>query len=472
MLTDSTEIQVNCIDPSIFRAYDIRGIVGQSLTPESYFLIGQALGSEALERGETQIAVGFDGRLSSPLLAEALGEGIVSTGCDVIDVGMVPTPILYYATFVLGTRSGVMVTGSHNPPEYNGCKMVLKGETLAEESIQGLYQRIVEGRFLEGRGEYREQELIESYLQRITQDVKLKRPLRIVVDAANAIPGMVAPELYRRLGCEVLELFCEVDGNFPNHHPDPSQAENLTALIQAVRENQADVGLAFDGDGDRLGVVTGKGRIIWPDRQLILFAQAILAEHPKAKIIYDVKCTTHLAERIRQYGGEPIMWKTGHSLIKAKLIETQALLAGEMSGHIFFKHRWYGFDDAIYAGARLLEILAAQAEDSETVFASIPDSVNTPELKISVAENEKFQVMDQLMAKMKQGPAGFSEADILTIDGLRVNFAEGWGLVRPSNTTPCLVLRFEAINEAVLGKIQGLFRQLLLSVNPEFVMPF
>jgi len=461
------------VDHSVFRAYDIRGIVGQTLTEELVYLIGQALGTEALEQGETAMAVGFDGRHSSPLLAEALSEGILSTGCDVIDVGMIPTPLLYFSTFISPSRSGVMITGSHNPPEYNGLKMVIQGETLAEDRIQALYQRIIARDFIEGRGECSDMDIVERYLNQITQTVKLKRPLRIVVDAGNGISGLIAPELYRRLDCDVIELFCQIDGNFPNHHPDPSQADNMKDLIAAVREYQADLGLAFDGDGDRLGVITSQGRVIWPDRQLILFAQDILSRQPQAKIIYDVKCTTHLATVIRKLGGEPLMWKTGHSLIKAKLAETQAALAGEMSGHIFFKDRWFGFDDGIYAGARLLEILSTYQQDSEAVFASIPDSVNTPELKIFVAEDEKFHVMNQLVTRLQQEQAKFSQAqEILTIDGLRVNFPEGWGLVRPSNTTPCLVLRFEANNTSFLQQIQNLFRELILSVKPELAIPF
>jgi len=465
--------QAQRIDHSIFRAYDIRGIVGQTLTLEGVYLIGQALGTEALEKGEQSLALGFDGRHSSPVLAEWLSEGILSTGCEVIDVGSIPTPLLYYATFVLDTRSGVMITGSHNPPEYNGLKIVIQGETLAEDRIQNIYQRIVADNFLQGRGEYREVDLVESYLHHIADTVKLKRPLRVVVDAGNGIAGMVAPELYRRLGCEIHELFCKVDGSFPNHHPDPSQIENLQDLIKAVREQKADLGLAFDGDGDRLGVVTGQGKIIWPDRQLILFAQSILAQHPRAKIIYDVKCTAHLAHFIRQQGGEPLMWKTGHSLIKAKLAETQALLAGEMSGHIFFKDRWFGFDDGLYAGARLLELLSASEADCEAVFAAIPDSVNTPELKVFVSEDEKFKMMDQLISQMKLTQKKFAQAqEVITIDGLRINFADGWGLVRPSNTTPCLVLRFEASNETIMQKIQDCFRDLLLAVKPGLVLPF
>jgi phosphomannomutase/phosphoglucomutase len=349
------------VDASIFRAYDIRGIVGKTLTPESVYAIGQVLGSLALEQGEKRMALGRDGRFSGVALGKALCQGILSTGCDVIDVGMVPTPLLYYATFVLETRSGVMLTGSHNPPEYNGLKMVINGKTLAESAIQSLYQRIVDKQFAVGRGERSEVDISARYLSHVQETIRLARPLRIVVDSGNGIAGAIAPMLYRQLGCEVHELFCDVDGNFPNHHPDPSQPENLQHLIEKVQAVKADIGLAFDGDGDRLGVVTGAGDIIWPDRQLMLFAKSILAVHPGAKIIYDVKCTNHLETLIKSCGGEPIMWKTGHSLIKSKLAETQALLAGEMSGHIFIKDRWYGFDDAIYAGARLLEILAQQS---------------------------------------------------------------------------------------------------------------
>jgi phosphomannomutase / phosphoglucomutase len=456
------------MDRSIFRTYDIRGIVGKTLTEEGVFLIGKAVGSLALEQGETDVAIARDGRLSSPLLSTQLCEGILSSGCHVIDLGMAPTPLLYFATHTLGTRSGVMLTGSHNPPDYNGLKIVVKGVALAEEGITQLYQRILDKRFSEGQGTRRELDIVARYINRVTSDVHLTRPLKIVIDAGNGVPGMIAPALFKALGCEVHELFCDVDGHFPNHHADPSQVENLQDLIRAVQQQEADIGLAFDGDGDRLGVVTSKGNIIWPDRLLMLFAKAILAEEAQAKIIFDVKCTTHLAALIQSLGGEAIMWKTGHSLIKAKLAETGAQLAGEMSGHFFFKHRWYGFDDALYAGARLLEILSQQDEDSDTVFAGIPNSVNTPELKVLVAEEEKFQLMQLLIES-----ADFKDmSDLLTIDGLRVNFAEGWGLVRPSNTTPYLILRFEAINQAMLEKIQGLFRTWMLSVRPDLVLPF
>ena len=455
------------IHPAIFRAYDIRGIVGKELTEDNVYLLGRAIASLVIENGEKRIALGRDGRLSGPLLSQALSKGLQASGCDVIDLGVVPTPLLYYATHVLDTRSGVMLTGSHNPSEYNGLKIVVAGKTLSADGIRNLYERVVANQFLEGNADVFELDIIERYMARVSRDVRIRRPLKIVVDCGNGVAGKVAPELFRRMGCDVHELFCDVDGHFSNHHPDPSQPENLQDLIRVVRETSADIGLAFDGDGDRLGVVTSSGDIVWPDRQLMLFAKSILANHPGTNIIYDVKCTSHLAKIIHAYGGVPIMWKTGHSFIKAKLAETQALLAGEMSGHLFFKDRWYGFDDAIYAGARLLHILAESDGNSHALFSTIPNSVNTPELKIYVNEDEKFSLMDRLIKS-----AQFSSADILTIDGLRVNFADGWGLVRPSNTTPCLVLRFEADDETVLAKIQALFRDYLLLMKPDLVLPF
>lgn len=458
------------ISPSIFRAYDIRGVVGKELNEQVVYAIGYALGSLALKSGETSMAVGRDGRLSGPVLVEALSQGILASGCNVIDIGLVPTPVLYYATFILETRSGVMLTGSHNPADYNGLKIVMNGQSLAESDIQNIYHSIIENPHIKPApvlGQYSTVDLIENYLQRIANDVKLKKQLKIVIDCGNGAAGQIAPILFRRLGCEVIELFCEIDGRFPNHHPDPSQTENLQDLIQAVKVNQADIGLAFDGDADRLGIVTNQGEVIWPDRQLILFAQSILAKQPNAKIIYDVKCTHYLDKIIRALGGDPVMWKTGHSLIKKKLLETQAAMAGEMSGHIFFNDRWYGFDDAMYAGARLLEILAESEVDSSTLFSQIPDSVNTPELKIYVSDKEKFALMQDIVAQAK-----FSDAEINTIDGLRVNFADGWGLIRPSNTTPCLVLRFEAETESSLARVQQLFRDLILSVKSDLVLSF
>lgn len=465
MLLERTPV----LSRSIFRAYDIRGIVGETLTEEGVFLIGKSLASLVRDSGEKQIAIARDGRFSGLALAKALCDGILSVGCDVIDLGMVPTPLLYYATHAFDEHSGVMLTGSHNPPEYNGLKMVVKGVTLAEEAILGLYQRIIEKRFYRGRSGVRhELNIIERYVNHLCENVCLSRPLKIVIDAGNGVTGMLAPHLFRTLGCEVHELFCDVDGNFPNHHADPSQAENLQDLIHMVREKKADVGLAFDGDGDRLGVVTNQGEIIWPDRLLMLFAKSILKTTPKATIIYDVKCTNHLDKHIRELEGEPLMWKTGHSLIKAKMKEVKAQLAGEMSGHFFFKDRWHGCDDALYAGARLLEILSQQQEDSSTVFAAIPNSVNTPEIKVFIAEEEKFRLMQQLIDH-----AQFNDPhDLMRIDGLRVNFTDGWGLIRPSNTSPYLILRFEALNEAILEKIQFLFKGWMLSVKPDLVIPF
>jgi phosphomannomutase/phosphoglucomutase len=456
------------VNAEIFRAYDIRGVVGETLTVETVTAIGQAIGTMALEAGEKTIAVARDGRTSGPMLVAALQAGILSTGCEVYDIGVAPTPLLYYATHILETRSGVMLTGSHNPSEYNGLKIVINGKTLAEEEIQKLYQRVLANQHAKGNGVARSAEMIERYISHIAHTVKVARPLKVVVDCGNGVPGLVVPDLFRALGCEVHELFCEVDGNFPNHHPDPSQPENLQDLIAKVKEVKADIGLAFDGDGDRLGVVTSQGEIIWPDRLLMLFAKAILAHNPGAKIIYDVKCTNNLAKMIEEHGGEAIMWKTGHSLIKSKLAETHALLAGEMSGHIFLKDRWYGFDDAIYAGARLLEILANDVKSIDDQFNTLPVSIITPEMKIYVSEEEKFQLMKRLIAS-----ADFTTAlQVMTIDGLRVNFADGWGLVRPSNTTPCLVLRFEAESEKVLTTIKDLFRELILGVAPELVLPF
>lgn len=455
------------LNPAIFRAYDIRGVAYVDLTEQTVYALGQAIGTVALEHGEQRIVMGRDGRLSGPTLSRALCEGLCASGCDVIDIGVVPTPLLYYAAQVMSTRSGVMLTGSHNPAEYNGLKMVIAGKTLAEQGIQELYQRIVKRELASGSAEVNCIDIINQYLKRVIDDVHVKRPLKIVVDCGNGVAGKIAPELYRQMGCDVVELFCEVDGHFPNHHPDPTQTENLSDLIRVVRETNADIGLAFDGDGDRLGVVTASGEVIWADRLLMLFAKSILAAQPGAKIIYDVKCTYHLAKIIHQFGGEPIMWKTGHSLIKSKLAETQAALAGEMSGHIFFKDRWYGFDDAIYAGARLLEILSASNENSDALFKTIPNSINTPELKIYVNENEKFPLMEQLVKN-----ANFDSAEVLTIDGLRVNFSDGWGLVRPSNTTPCLVLRFEAESASVLENIKHIFREFLLTAKPDLVLPF
>lgn len=455
------------ITSSIFRAYDIRGIVGDSFTPDNVYTIGRALGSTAKDQGETSMVVARDGRLSGPELSKALIAGILDCGLDVIDIGAVPTPVLYFATHTLNTRSGVMLTGSHNPPDYNGIKAVIKGKTLSEDGIYNLYHRIEAQQFATGQGRASNQEIISAYIERITQEIKLKQKLRIVIDCGNGIPGAVAPQLFKALGCEVIELFCDVDGRFPNHHPDPLIPENLEDVIHAVKTHQADIGLAFDGDGDRLGVVSDKGEIIWPDRQMLLYAIEVLKQYPGASIVYDVKCTSHLGPTIEKHGGKPIMWRTGHSVLKAKLHEIKGPLAGEMSGHIFFNDRWYGFDDGLYAGVRLLEILAASQRKCSEIFAALPNSVNTPELKLNIADERKFSFMEEFKSK-----ATFADGKINTIDGVRVDFNYGFALVRPSNTTPCLTLRFEADNDENLKHIQELVRKQLLALDHNLVLPF
>ncbi len=451
----------------IFKAYDIRGIVDKTLTADAVRAIGHALGSEAVARGQQAIVVGRDGRLSGPELAGALADGIRAAGVDVIDIGCVPTPLTYFAAYHLGTHSCVSVTGSHNPPDYNGLKMVLGGETLFGPKILDLRRRIADGDLAHGTGALRHADIVDAYLDRVVGDVKLARPLKIVVDCGNGVAGGVAPALFRRLGCELVELYCEVDGTFPNHHPDPSKPENLADVIRALRDTDAELGLAFDGDGDRLGVVTKDGEIIFPDRQLMLFAADVLARVPGGEIIYDVKCTRNLAGWIRARGGKPTMWNTGHALVKAKLRETGAPLAGEMSGHVFFKERWYGFDDGLYAGARLLEILAREADPSATLKA-LPDAVSTPELNIKMNEGEPFELVRRLREQARFDGA----TDVVTLDGVRVEYADGFGLARPSNTTPVVVLRFEADDEAALRRIQAAFRSALEAVWPGVALPF
>ena len=458
---------MNQVPQEIFKAYDIRGIVGKSLTPEVVELVGRALGTLCRERGGNAIAIGRDGRVSGPSLVKALASGIQSTGVDVHDVGMVPTPVVYYAAHQLGTGSAVAVTGSHNPPDYNGLKMVIAGTTLSGDEIQALRARIERGEFTQGEGRYIEEDVREAYFERITGDVKLTRPMSVIVDCGNGVAGSMAPELYRRMGCTVHELYCDVDGTFPNHHPDPSKPENLQDVIALLRKSDAEIGLAFDGDGDRLGVVTKDGEIIYADRQLMLFARDVLTRVPGGKIIYDVKCTGNLAPWIRKHGGEPVMWRTGHSFIKAKLKETGAPLAGEMSGHTFFKERWFGFDDGLYAGARLMEILSRE-KDPSALLKVLPDSVTTPELNIKLREGEPHRLITQL-----QAGANFPDAtDVITLDGLRVEYEDGFGLARASNTTPVIVLRFEARDEAGLKRIQEDFRRMLLAVKPDAELPF
>jgi phosphomannomutase/phosphoglucomutase len=455
------------IAPEIFKAYDIRGIVDQSLTVAAVRAIGQAIGSEARDRGVKTIAVGRDGRLSGPALAGALAEGINAAGVDVVDIGCVPTPVTYFAAFELGTESCVSVTGSHNPPDYNGLKMVLGGQTLFGPLIQDLRKRIDEGRLHTGAGKLRRADVRAAYLQRIVEDVKLARPMKIVVDCGNGVAGGFAPELFRRMGCEVIELFCEVDGNFPNHHPDPSKPENLRDLIRALKETDAELGLAFDGDGDRLGVVTKDGEIIYPDRQLMLFAADVLTRNPGAQIIFDVKCSRWVAESVRHQGGKPLMWNTGHAFIKAKLKETGAPLAGEMSGHVFFKERWYGFDDGMYAGARLLEIIS-RWPDANWPLKHLPNAISTPELNIKMREGEPHA----LIAKLQKEGQFPGARELITIDGVRAEYADGFGLARASNTTPVVVLRFEADSQAALERIQEAFKTALLGVWPGLTFSF
>lgn len=456
------------ISATIFRAYDIRGVVGETLNTDIIFAIGQAIASEALSQGETSIIVARDGRLSGPSLSKALVEGMLATGINVINIGRVPTPVLYYATHVLGTTSGAMLTGSHNPIDHNGVKMVIKGRAIHGAEILKLYERIQSEDFFVGEGKLTHEEMLPRYEAKILSDVHLKKKLKVIVDCGNGVAGVIAPELIKKLGCEVYELFCEVDGNFPNHHPDPSQEENLSDLIQTVIRKKADIGLAFDGDGDRLGVVTAAGNVIWPDRQLILFAINVLKANPGAKIIYDVKSTRYLEEKIQEHGGQPIMYKTGHSLVKAKIKEEKAALGGEMSGHVFFNDRWYGFDDAIYTAARLLEIIANDGRDVETIFSEIPNSVSTPELKIPMSDDKKFAFIDRLIAVADFGPT----AKINTIDGLRIDYPDAWGLVRCSNTTPYLIVRFEADDEAALTMVKSKFRNHLLELEADLKLPF
>lgn len=451
-----------------FRTYDIRGEVSEhGLNENLAYAIGRAVGSEAIVRNRHEIIVGRDGRLSGALLKSALMTGLLDSGCDVIDIGLVPTPLVYYATFRLSTDSGVMVTGSHNPWNHNGFKSVLAGKTLAMDDIQALYQRIIQRDFLTGTGRIKTQEIISDYMNCIKERIKLARPLHVVVDCGNGAASVLASKLYRELGCKVTELFCELDGRFPNHHPDPTIPENLTTIIEEVKKQNADIGLAFDGDADRLGVVTNLGQIIWPDRLMMLFAKDLLTRMPQASIVFDVKCTSFLAKVIQENGGKPIMYRTGHSLLKNKMMEIGSPLAGEMSGHIFIKENWFGFDDGIYAGARLLEILARDQRSLSGIFAALPNSVNTPELKLPMPEARKADFMHQLLSK-----GDFEDAERITIDGLRVEFDFGWGLVRPSNTSSYLILRFEADNEAHLNQIKAIFRRELLKIDSTLELPF
>jgi phosphomannomutase/phosphoglucomutase len=463
------------ISQSIFKAYDIRGVIGKTLDAETARSIGRAFGSEVRAQGGDAVVVARDGRLSGPELIQALSDGLRAAGVDVVNVGMVPTPVGYFAASVPLKLAGgerrvdscIVVTGSHNPPDYNGFKMVLRGAAIYGDQIQALYKRITDNRFESGSGSYQDYDIADAYIERIVSDIKLARPLKIVVDTGNGVAGGLAPRLFKALGCELVELFTDIDGNFPNHHPDPAHPENLQDVIRALKETDAEIGFAFDGDGDRLGVVTKDGQIIYPDRQLMLFAEEVLSRNKGAQIIYDVKCTRNLAKWVKDKGGEPLMWKTGHSLVKAKLRETGAPLAGEMSGHVFFKDRWYGFDDGLYTGARLLEILA-RVQDPSKLLNSLPNSHSTPELQLKLQEGENFELIARL-----QKSATFPQADqVVTIDGLRVEYPDGFGLARSSNTTPVVVMRFEADNDAALKRIQEDFRRVILAEKADAKLPF
>jgi len=437
------------VTPEIFRAYDIRGVVADALTPDAVRQIGQAFGSECVDRGIKTAVLARDGRVSGPELIKVLAEGIQSAGVDVIDIGMVPTPVLYYATFKLETGTGVMVTGSHNPPQYNGLKMVMEGAALFGDGIQELYQRIVDGNLKTGAGNHSTADIMDDYLQRVLGDVKLKRPMKIAFDCGNGVTGVCAPQLFEGMNCEAHSLFTDVDGNFPNHHPDPAKLENLEDLIKVVKENNLELGLAFDGDGDRVGVVDNEGNVIWPDRQMILYARDVLSRNPGARIIYDVKCSKVLPEAI-------------------EAAETGALLGGEMSGHVFFKERWYGFDDALYAAGRLLEILSADSRSASEIFGEIPDSINTPELGVTLdKDGAQHTFVEKFIAN-----ASFEGAKLTTIDGVRADYPDGWGLVRASNTTPSLVIRFEADTDEAMARIQEEFRQAMQNTDSSVTIPF
>jgi len=457
------------LSKTIFKAYDIRGVIGSTLDEGIARRIGQAFGAAALAKGERKVVIGRDGRLSGPGLAKALAEGLQAAGVDVIDLGMVATPMVYFGTNVLDARSGIMVTGSHNPPDYNGFKMVLAGEAIYGDAILGLYQTIERDDFkpADTQGGYSTHDIRDAYIQRIAGDVKIARPIKIAVDAGNGVAGAFAGDLFRAMGCDVIEMFCEVDGYFPNHHPDPAHPENLQDLIEKLKTSDAEIGLAFDGDGDRLGVVTKDGQIIFPDRQMMLYAADVLSRNPGAEILYDVKCTRHLGPWIAEHGGRPLMWKTGHSLVKAKLKETGAPLGGEMSGHIFWKDRWFGFDDGLYTGARLLEILTRELDPS-ALLNGLPQAYSTPELQLQLQEGENFALIDKLRAD-----AEFPGAErVVDIDGLRVEYADGFGLARGSNTTPVVVLRFEGETPEALARIQKEFARVILAARPDAHLPF
>lgn len=455
------------IDRAVFRAYDIRGVIGTHLDEDAFYTIGKAISLELQTLKRRKIFVARDGRLTSDSLCTALKQGLLESGIDVVDLGAVATPVMYYATCAYDLDCGLMVTGSHNPADYNGIKIILAGKTLVQTDIDALYQRVCQGQFQSGMGTLINQDVLLDYIARIVSDVVLAKPLKVVVDCGNGIAGPVIPMVLEKLGCEVIPLYCDVDGRFPNHHPDPTIEDNLRDLQQAVALHQADIGLAFDGDADRLGVVTNTGEIIWPDRLMMFYARDLLKQVEGATIVFDVKCSNHLARVIKAGGGTPKMCPTGHSIVKSVMKQEQAALAGEMSGHLFFKHRWYGFDDALYSACRLLEIISASPLTVGEQFAAIPNSINTPEIKIPIPEEEKFPFMDRFIRE-----AHFPAAEIIDIDGMRVEFPDGWGLLRASNTTPCLVARFEAVNEERLEAIKNLFKSQLKKIDHGLAIDF
>lgn len=455
------------VQASVFRAYDIRGIINKEFNEDAFYSIGLGLACRLHEINRPQIFLARDGRLTSPNLAAALKQGLLESGIDVIDLGAVATPVMYYATSTSEIDCGAVVTGSHNPSDYNGIKVVLAGKTLVQEDIAILYELVNQGKRVVGNGQESARDIMADYTQRIVGDIQVKRPLKVVVDCGNGIAGPVIPRVLSALGCEVIPLYCDVDGRFPNHHPDPTIEANLADLKEAVALHKADMGLAFDGDADRLGLITNRGEMIWPDRLMMLYSKEVLSRLPGATIVFDVKCTSHLDKVIRDAGGVPKMCPTGHSIVKAVMREEHAVLAGEMSGHLFFKDRWYGFDDALYSACRLLEIIGASDLTVSEQFALIPDSVITPELKIEIADENKFHFMKRFSEE-----ANFPEARVITIDGMRVELANGWGLLRASNTTPCLVARFEAVDEVSLAHIQELFKIQMRKVEPDMLLPF
>lgn len=455
------------IERGTFRAYDIRGVVGEQLDEDAFYTLGRALSCRLHDLGRREIFVARDGRLTSLSLSQALKQGLLDSGIHVIDLGLVATPVMYYATATQSVDCGVVVTGSHNPSNYNGMKIVLAGKTLVQPDIDCLYELVMAGQYQNGRGQESTLDIIPDYIARILRDIQLKRRLKVAIDCGHGVAGPVIVQVLQALGCELIPLYCEVDGNFPKHHPDPTVEENLVDLRQAVLQQQADIGLAFDGDADRLGVITNQGEIIWPDRILMLYAHEVLARNAGATIVYDVKCSSHLANLVQSLGGIAKMSPTGHSIVKGVMREVGAALAGEMSGHIFFKDRWYGFDDALYSACRLLEIISQRSMTVAEQFAEIPNSINTPEIKIPIAEEEKFIIMQRLSDQ-----AEFPGANVITIDGLRVEFSYGWGLIRASNTTPCLVARFEATDQGSLEQIQSLFKTQLRRVAMDLEVPF